>query len=112
MTAAEIVAQALIEQNQPNGVIVQEVGGDDPWMRRPGTDRSAMAARTPEGEEWILSNRDAPKPEEQENRIRHEVAHLLAWRQHGEKIKEHGTEFQRLCRQLVTERPSYYCKKD
>lgn len=112
MTPAEIVAQALLEQNQPNGVIVQEVSGSDPWMRSPKGRKSAMAARTPEGEEWILSNKDAPKPAELENRIRHEVAHIINWRLNGERVPEHGPDFIRLCRAIVTERPSYYCKKD
>lgn len=110
MTPAELVAQILLEQNRPNGVIVQEVPGTDPWMRTPNGPRSAMAARTPEGEEWILFNKDAPRPEELEGRARHDVAHILTWRDYGEKVKEHGPEFQKMCRQLIKKRANYYCK--
>ena len=30
----------------------------------------------------------------------------------GEKVKEHGPSFMRECRNLVTTRSNYYCKKD
>lgn len=34
-------------------------------------------------------------PDEREDTIRHEIAHLLAWDLHGHEIEDHGPEFRR-----------------
>lgn len=106
-----VVRQALESQGQPfGGVTVQFVPKTDKFMSMGGQTRNALAARDPEGGEWVLINQDANGPD-LVPQTQHEAAHLLAWRQHGEKIKEHGPEFLRMCRQVVQERQNEFCRR-
>jgi hypothetical protein len=111
ITMDEVVSDALKSQGEPNGVIVQYVPKTNKFMIQGGQTRNALAARDPEGGEWILINQDAVgvdlKPQTE-----HEVAHILAWRQYGEKIKPHGSEFLKMCRQVVTERQNEFCRRE
>ncbi|MEO1222324.1 MAG: SprT-like domain-containing protein [Pseudomonadota bacterium] len=69
----------------------------------------AKALRTEDGQKWILINLDGDQDELQ-GWLMHEYAHLIAWDRYGERIQEHGPEFRRVCRQLVTHRTNYFCK--
>ena len=66
--------------------------------------------RTDDGGEWIVVDKTGPA-EGLASRLQHELAHIIAWRRHGEKIDEHGREWQRLCRQIVEERQNEYCRR-
>jgi hypothetical protein len=108
----EIIIEALAKaQQQPAEVQVWDADPDDPLLKIPGQRRLARAVRDDEGREVIIYDRTAD-PKSLGPLLQHEAAHIAAWREHGESIREHGPEFMRLCRALVTERPSYYCKKD
>lgn len=118
LAAADIEqARAIIEeakQQEPFGQDfapkVQIVGKDHWAFKTPAkAKRLAMAARDEDGGEWVLINRDAP-PKDIRPIMQHELSHLAAWRQHGEKIKEHGPQFRRQCKRLVDIRPEYFCK--
>lgn len=107
----EVVRNALQGQGQSmDNVTLQFVPKTNKYISQGGRTRNALAARDPEGGEWILINQDATGadivPQTQ-----HEVAHLLAWRKYGEKIKEHGPEFLRMCRQVVQERQNEFCRR-
>lgn len=109
-----IVTDTLARSDAPPGPApnVEIVGKDHFLFDRPGArERVAMAARDPQGGEWVLVNRDA-NAEDAEPVLQHETAHLVDWRKNGEKVKEHGPSFMRECRNLVTTRPSYYCKRN
>lgn len=110
----QIVNDTLSRSDAPPGPApnVEIVGKDHFLFNRPGArNRIAMAARDPDGGEWVLVNRDA-KGEDAEPVLQHETSHLTTWRKYGEGVKEHGPEFLRECRGLVETRPSYYCQKD
>jgi hypothetical protein len=111
ITMEEVVDNAMNRMEQENGVIVQYVPKTNKFMIQGGQTRNALAARDPEGGEWILINQDAVgadlKPQTE-----HEVAHILAWRKYGENIKPHGPQFLKMCRQVVTERQNEYCRRD
>jgi hypothetical protein len=94
------------------GVVqVQYVNGTH-WAFPIGkAERPAIALRTANGKKWILINVDADQSDF-ESWFLHEMAHHVAWQLHGERIAEHGPEFQRICRQLVTHRTNYFCKGD
>lgn len=38
---------------------------------------------------------EAASPDDREDTIRHELAHLLAWHRHGHDIEDHGAEYRR-----------------
>jgi hypothetical protein len=110
ITMEEVVDNAMNRMEQENGVIVQYVPKTNKFMIQGGQTRNALAARDPEGGEWILINQDAVgadlKPQTE-----HEVAHILAWRKYGENIKPHGPQFLKMCRQVVTERQNEFCRR-
>ena len=111
ITMEEVVDNAMNRMEQENGVIVQYVPKTNKFMIQGGQTRNALAARDPEGGEWILINQDAVgadlKPQTE-----HEVAHILAWREYGENIKPHGPQFLKMCRQVVTERQNEFCRRE
>jgi hypothetical protein len=111
ITMEEVVDNAMNRMEQENGVIVQYVPKTNKFMIQGGQTRNALAARDPEGGEWILINQDAVgadlKPQTE-----HEVAHILAWRKYGENIKPHGPQFLKMCRQVVTERQNEFCRRE
>lgn len=37
--------------------------------------------------------------------IAHEIAHLIAWREHGTLIQDHGREWRRAYRKILTDNP-------
>ena len=92
------------------GPVQVEFVGQNHWLMEPDN-KVAVAARDPAGGEWMLINTDADM-DYLVGAIQHEMAHLLAWRIHGEDIEEHGPKFRAICRQLVTGNPAYYCKGD
>jgi len=105
-----ILQDAMLSQGQdPAGVEVIQVAPDHPFLNAGSQQRIAVAARNAEGEEFIVIQFDPP--EDIEPLIQHEAAHLIAWRVHGEGVKEHGAEFLRTCRATVTKRATYYCKR-
>ena len=110
ITMSEVVSNALKSQGEPNGVIVQYVPKTNRFISQGGQVRNALAARDPDGGEWILINKDATGADLMPQ-TQHEVAHILAWRRYGEKIKPHGSEFLQMCRQVVTERQSEFCRR-
>ena len=111
ITMEEVVDNAMNRMEQENGVIVQYVPKTNKFMIQGGQTRNALAARDPEGGEWILINQDAVgadlKPQTE-----HEVAHILAWREYGENIKPHGPQFLKMCRQVMTERQNEFCRRE
>lgn len=70
----------------------------------------ARAVRTNEGGQYILINLDADLSE-MDGWYWHEMAHLVAWKIHGEGIETHGPEFRKICRALVKHRADYFCKE-
>jgi len=108
---AEVVANAFAERGETNGVYVMMVPKTHKLMKQGGKRRNALAARNAEGEEFILINTDA-KGADMEPQTQHEVAHLLAWRLHGEGIKEHGPEWAKICREVVKRRAAEYCRQE
>lgn len=111
MTPFEIIVAALVEAGEdPSNVQVWDVSPNDPLLRIPGQNRIARAVRDDLGQEVIIY--DKTYDGNLEPILQHDVAHLVAWRRHGEKIKEHGPEFLEICRKLVKTNPLYYCKKD
>jgi hypothetical protein len=71
--------------------------------------------RLPEGDAWhthACVDADVPwmfideyvfemsTPDEREDTIRHELAHLIAYDRHGRDVSDHGPEFQRARRDL------------
>ena len=112
MTPMDVIVAALLKaQQEPAQVQVWDVEPNDPLLKIPGQRRLARAVRDDEGREVIIYDKTAD-PKDLTPLLQHETAHIAAWRQHGEGIKEHGPEFLKMCRALVETRPSYYCKKD
>lgn len=108
---AGIIAQSLEKQGAENGIRVLLEEPDFWALKQPAKGRRlAMALRTDDGGEWIVVDKTGPA-EGLAPRLQHELAHILAWRKHGERIDEHGREWQRFCRQLVEERQSEYCRR-
>lgn len=108
----EVVRNALAGQGQSfDGVTVQFVPKTDKFISMGGQTRNALAARDPEGGEWVLINQDATGAD-LVPQTQHEAAHILAWRAHGEKIKPHGPEFLKWCRKVVQERQNEFCRRD
>ena len=112
LSSRQIVDNALARAGRPNGVTVQDVDRTHWLIRKHGKNRAAIAARDPEGGEWILNNTQANVPMmDREPLLQHEVAHLLAWRKYGEGIKEHGPEFAKICQEVVQRRQDEFCKR-
>lgn len=110
LSAAAIMEEAMRSQGEdPAGVEIMEVDADHWFLNRASIRREAVAAKTPDGEEIIVVSLQTA--DDYEQLIQHEVAHLIAWRRHGEQIKEHGHEFKRICRQVVTSRQKYFCDR-
>lgn len=112
MNTEEIMKAAMLRAGQdPSNVRVKEVEPDHWALKRPGRDRMAAAMRTQNGGEWLVVRKNAfADSDEYRSLVQHEVAHLLAWRAHGEGIKEHGRRFNAFCRDTVEYRPNYFCK--
>jgi hypothetical protein len=111
MTPAEIIIAALTEAGEdPANVQVWDAKPKDPLLRMKGANRVARALRDIEGREIIIY--DKTYPDGLEPMLQHEAAHIVAWRRHGEQIREHGPEFIEICRQLVKDNPMKYCKKE
>jgi hypothetical protein len=108
----EIIVAALTEAGEdPANVQAWDVRPKDPLLRMPGANRVARAVRDDLGQEVIIYDKTL-LPGELEPILQHEAAHIVAWRRHGEKIKEHGPEFIEICRQLVKDNPLKYCKPE
>lgn len=111
LTAQGIVEKALRSQGEnPAGVEIMEVDAEHWFLNLGAIRREAVAARTPDGGEIIVVSLQTS--EDFEQLIQHETAHLIAWRQHGEGINEHGREFRRACRAVVTARTKYFCDRE
>lgn len=108
MIPMEIIVAALVEAKEdPANVQVWDVSPNDPYLKLPNQQRIAMAVRDDSGQEVILY--DKTFFGNLEPILQHEVAHIVAWRRHGEGIPEHGPEFVKICRQLVKDNPAKYC---
>lgn len=60
---------------------------------------AAQAVRYSDGtEELFISERVTGRVDI----LQHEAAHFAAWREHGEGIRAHGSEWRRLCRERAT----------
>lgn len=111
ISAAGVMQEAMRSQGEdPAGVEIMEVDAEHWFLNRGAIRREAVAARTPDGGEIIVVSLQTS--EDFEQLIQHETAHLIAWRQHGEGIKEHGQEFRRACRAVVTARTKYFCDRE
>lgn len=113
LAALDIVNQAFERAGQDAAnVRVKEVEPNHWALSRPGQDRTAAAMRTQGGGEWIVVNKNAfADTPAYRSLLQHEVAHLLAWRAHGERIREHGPQFNAFCRQVVEYKPHQYCER-
>ena len=59
----------------------------------------AISMRTESGQEFIYFNRQSLRMRrELEATVMHELAHIKTWREHGIRVREHGTEFKQVCR--------------
>lgn len=114
LLAAQLTAQGIMEEafrsqgEDPANVEIMEVDADHWFLNESAQRRLARAARNAEGDEMIVIQKN-PKTD-LEPLIQHEAAHLIAWRLHGEDIKEHGLEFKSVCRAVVTTRQAHFCK--
>lgn len=110
ITNLDIVDSAMnkagYEEHKIELVVVEP---DHHMLVRPGRDREAVAMRYRSGREVILVSR-AIDASDRASLIQHEVAHIVAWRKHGERVEEHGRKFKSICRSLVENRASYFCK--
>lgn len=109
--AEEVVKQTLQENAFAGTYPEMMYRTKDEWpFNVPMRDqRLAMAARNADGNAFILVNTDGP-PRDLDSLMQHELAHIMAWDQHGEKIREHGTEFRNICRKVVANNSSKFCK--
>lgn len=71
----------------------------------------ARAARTRDGGEYVYVNNDLDTNVFSPGAYQHEAGHIITWRDKGIKVKEHGPEFRRVCRDVVTDRPNHFCNK-
>lgn len=111
MTPMEIITAALVEAGEdPANVQAWDVKPKDKLLRMRGANRVARAVRDSAGREVIIYDRTHTG--NMESTLQHEAAHIVAWRRHGEGIREHGPEFIEICRQLVKDNPVKYCKKE
>lgn len=59
----------------------------------------AVSMRTESEQEFIYFNRKSLRMRrELEATVMHELAHIKTWREHGIRVREHGTEFKQVCR--------------
>ena len=108
--ATQVIREAMERAGYQDMPEVRVVGPDHFLFNTPQKGAHvAVAARDPEGGEWIMLN-SAHLPKRQTGSVQHEVGHIAAWRRHGEKIKPHGRQFKKACRQVVTERANAFCK--
>ena len=85
---------------RPPKVLV--VDKDHPQIKRPGSyNNIAAAVLMKDGREFILINGDSSLKDCRAD-IEHEIAHLIAWRRHGPRIRMHGQKFKRVCRSIAT----------
>lgn len=107
-----IIEETLAKAEQPNGVRLLMADPDHWALSKPSKGRRrALALRTDDGGEWIVVDKTGPE-EGLTPLLQHELAHILAWRRYGEKIDEHGSQWARICRQLVQERQAEYCRRE
>ena len=110
--AEAIIADTFERLGESGGARLMVVQPDHWALRKPAKGRRyAAAMRTRDGGEWIAVDATATA-EELKAVIQHEVAHIIAWRRHGIRIKEHGAQFLKICRAAVTERPNEFCRRD
>jgi SprT-like family len=74
------------------------------WCRRlPEGDTYHTYALADDDEPWIFVDEyvyQLSSPDEREDTIRHEIAHIIAYQRHGANIADHGPEYQRARKQL------------
>lgn len=69
---------------------------------------TARATLTDAGQRWIVVNQNR-MDRDLDQWLLHEMAHHEAWKRYGTDIETHGREFRKVCRELVTRRPAYFC---
>ena len=74
------------------------------WCRRlPEGDTWWTHAVTDDDVPWVFIDEhvfDESTPEEREDTVRHELAHLVAYDRHGRDIQDHGPEYRRARREI------------
>lgn len=74
------------------------------WCRRlPHDDVYHTHAVADDHVPWIFIDEhvfDASTPDEREDTVRHELAHLIAYHRHGRHIQDHGDEYRRARREI------------
>lgn len=116
MTPLEIILNekvaAILEEHAPGPEVKVWIVDPGHYLISQGSiQRTSMAVRNTDGEEFVLINSYFAKSQDIEQFLEHEASHLIAWRLYGEQIKEHGYEFLKVCRAVVTKRQAYFCKK-
>jgi len=112
IAAIEQTVEQTLSQNAFAGAypeLMFRTGKEWPFNTPGKNQRLAMAARNAEGNAFILVNTDGP-PKDLEPLMQHELAHIMAWDKHGEKIREHGPEYRNMCRQVVTNGAAKFCR--
>lgn len=72
------------------------------WILQ-GGGRAAVAVRFEDGTEAVYLSQDyLMSGTDMTETLQHEAAHILAWREHGEDIPEHGTHWQSVCLSFAT----------
>lgn len=89
------------------GRIIVEIANSDHWALKNG--ELMRAAMTDTGDRWVVINASYNQ-ERFDGILKHELAHLIAWERYGPDIEEHGPEFRKVCRELITFEPEYFCK--
>ena len=112
LTAQDIVQNAFNRFGEDYSNVNVKVVEPGHWaLKRPGQDRVAAAMRTQGGGEWVVVSNAFSETPDYQSLLEHEIAHLRAWRKYGEGIREHGRRFNAFCRETVTNRPNYFCKR-
>ena len=78
------------------------------WGVFGGVPAKALRTNTDPVQRWVLINMDTDLTD-LDMLIMHELAHHVAWNEHGENIRVHGPEFKAACRKLVTRRVNHFC---
>ena len=98
----EKLVQTVFEQNGwENPPVVRMVPSDHHLVDRPGGyDEFAVAFLTKFGKEFIVINEDYTRRDWRAD-MDHEIAHIIAWRTYGPKIRMHGSKFEKTCRSFA-----------